>query len=267
MKEIKIAVRSGGDLGTAIVHKLHRSGYKVLVLETDNPLAIRRTVAFSEAVEKGQCQVEDTKARKVRNTAEMEACWQNQQVPVMVDPEAYILKIAAFDVVVDAIMAKKNLGTHRGMAPITIAIGPGFEAGKDVDVVIETNRGHNLGRLILQGSAEPDTGSPGDIMGYTHQRVLRAPQEGKLKAVRRIGDLVKKDEVIAVVEEAPVTSAIDGVLRGLIKDGTRVTKEMKIADVDPRGKVEYCYTISEKGRNIAGGVLEAILMLLNRPGK
>ncbi len=191
----------------------------------------------------------------------MEKCWDKHQVPVLVDPKANILKSFSFDVVIDAIIAKKNLGTHRKMAPTTIGLGPGFEAGVDVDVVIETNRGHNLGRLIFDGSAEPDTGSPGSIMGFTDERVLRSPMDGKLKAIRNIGDLVKIGEVVAEVEGVPVTSAINGVLRGLIKEETLVKKEMKIADVDPRGKVEYCYTISEKGRNIAGGVLEAILML------
>ncbi|SDZ08760.1 selenium-dependent molybdenum cofactor biosynthesis protein YqeB [Tindallia californiensis] len=261
---IKVAVRSGGDLGTAIIHKLHRSGFKVLVLETENPLAIRLKVAFSEAVSEGSALVEGIEAQRIEEIREIEESWEKGIIPVLVDPEADILNSLSFDVVVDAVMAKKNLGTHRKMAPITIALGPGFVAGTDVDIVIETNRGHHLGRLIFEGSAEPDTGSPGDIMGITDQRVIKAPKEGILKATKKIGDLVKRGEKIGEVEGSPVITEIDGVLRGLIKDGTYVTKSLKIADVDPRGKLEYCYTISEKGRNIAGGVLEAILLMKNQ---
>ncbi len=261
MIDRKVLVRGGGDLSSAIIHKLHRCGFHVLVLETEQPLAIRRTVAFSEAVQAGVCRVEEVEAQLVTTAQEMETCWKEKRVPVMVDPEATILKREVFDVVVDAIMAKKNLGTHRNMAPNTIAIGPGFEAGVDVDIVIETNRGHNLGRLIFDGTAQVDTGSPGSIMGYTTERVLRAPKEGNLTAYKSIGDLVKSGDVIAEVEGKPVETSIDGVLRGLIRDNTWVTEGLKIADVDPRGEVEYCHTISEKGRTIAGGVLEAILMM------
>ncbi|SFI02030.1 xanthine dehydrogenase accessory factor [Tindallia magadiensis] len=261
---MKVAVRSGGDLGTAIIHKLHRSGFRVLVLETDSPLAIRREVAFSEAVSEGKALVEGIEAQRIDEIDDIQKLWEKGIIPVLVDAKADILTTLSFDVVVDAIMEKRKSGTHRKMAPITIAIGPGFVAGRDVDIVIETNRGHNLGRLIFEGGAEPDTGSPGDIMGMTDQRVIRAPKEGVLKAIKKIGDLVKSGEKIAEVEGVPVITEIDGVLRGLIKDGTHVPKSLKIADVDPRGKLEYCYTISEKARNIAGGVLEAILLMKNQ---
>lgn len=261
MRNQKVLVRGGGDLSSAIIHKLHRSGFRLLVLETAQPLAIRRTVAFSEAVQEGHSRVEDVEARLVTTGEEIKKSWRENRVPIMVDPEAKILEQESFEVVVDAIMAKKNLGTHRGMAPKTIAIGPGFEAGKDVDIVIETNRGHHLGRLIFHGTAQVDTGSPGSILGYTKERVIRSPGEGVLRAYKKIGDLVKAGDPIASVEGKPVETRIDGVVRGLIREGTWVSENLKIADVDPRGEVDHCYTISEKGRNIAGGVLEAILLL------
>ena len=254
-----IIVRSGGDLGTGIAHKLFRCGFKVLILESQNPLAIRRTVSFSEAIFKGEIKVEDVKAIKVYNNEDIWNAWDNNLIPIMVDEKCNVLKLLQVEVVVDAIMAKNNLGTNKNMAPITIAIGPGFEAGKDVDIVIETNRGHDLGRLILKGSAQVDTGIPGNIMGFDKERVIKASTEGIINNLYDIGEFVRKGENIAYIENIPVKATLDGVLRGMIRQGTFVTCGLKIADIDPRGNMDYCNTISDKARTIAGGVLEAIL--------
>jgi xanthine dehydrogenase accessory factor len=166
--------------------------------------------------------------------------------------------------VVDAILAKKNLGTSREMAPITVALGPGFTAQEDVDAVVETKRGHNLGRVLWEGCAAPNTGIPGIIGGYGRERVIHCPAEGILRNVKKITDTVTRGEVIAVVETregtVPVKATLDGILRGLIRDGYPVTPGFKMADIDPRAEeLGNCFTISDKARCIAGGVLEAIL--------
>ena len=264
-----VIVRGGGDLATGTIHKLHRSGFDVLVLETAAPSAIRRNVAFSEAVYEGEWQVEGLACVLAKDAEEAEALLKEGRLVMLVDPEGE--SIARFKpfAVVDGILAKKNLGTHRNMAPVTVALGPGFSAGQDVDAVIETRRGHNLGRVILNGCAEPNTGVPGMIGGYGRERVIHSPAEGILRNVRKITDTVKKGETIAVVETAQgdvlVTASIDGLLRGLIRDGYPVTEGFKIADIDPRtGEYNNCFTISDKARCIAGGVLEAILYLRGR---
>lgn len=259
-----VVIRSGGDIGTAIGHKLFRCGFKVLVLEKKAPLAIRRTVSFSEAVFDLKTEVEGIKAIKVENLAEIVKAWEDDIIPIMIDETCEIIQEMPVDVVVDATLAKRNLGTYKNMAPITIGVGPGFKAGVDVDVVIETNRGHNLGRLIFNGSAEANTGIPGVIMGIGKDRVIKAPCDGKIKIIREIGALVSKGEVIAYIDNTPVEASIDGVLRGMIREGMDITKGLKIADIDPRGNSKYCYTISDKARCIAGGVLEATLYLKNK---
>ncbi len=184
-------------------------------------------------------------------------------MPLLLDPEARVKDLMKPDVLVDAIIAKKNLGTKITDAPLVIGVGVGFQAGRDSHVVIETNRGHNLGRVMLEGIAEPDTGDPGNIGGYTTERVMRTPRGGVFKTVKKIGDMVKAGDIVAYVEGEPVKAAIPGIVRGLLRDGTPVTKGLKAGDVDPRGNKEYCYTISDKGRTISGGVLEAILAHFN----
>ena len=253
-----IIVRGAGDLATGTIHRLKKSGFRLLVLETDYPAAIRRQVALSEAVySKSACVLD---------------AWKNDKVPVMVDPMGESIASMQPKVVVDAILAKHNLGTNKNMAPLTIALGPGFTAGVDVDVVIETKRGHNLGRVIREGSAYPNTGIPGIIGGYGAERVIHAPAEGLLKNKSKIGDIVEKGQVIAVIEasdkenesaadikKTEVTATIDGLLRGLIRDNYPVTKGFKIADIDPRKEeLANCFTISDKARCIAGSVLEVI---------
>jgi xanthine dehydrogenase accessory factor len=261
-----VIVRGGGDIASGTIYKLYKCGFKVLILETDYPSAIRRNVAFSEAVYEGKQTVEDVTCYLVKSIDEAIDYIQDGKLPIMVDKEGKSIEELKPFVVVDAILAKHNLGTHRQMAPITIALGPGFEANKDVDVVIETMRGHRLGRTIYEGYAIKNTGVPGIIAGYGKERVIHSPAKGILRNVCKVTDTVKKDQVIAYIEtndgNIEVKATIDGLLRGLIRDGYPVTKGFKIADIDPRiDEYNNCFTISDKARCIAGGVVEAILYM------
>lgn len=254
-----VVIRGAGDIATGIGHRLHRCGYKVLHLDIEKPLVIRRTVAFTQAIFDGEGKVDGVKCRKIDNLEEINKAWEDDYVAVMIDPKGEIIKELKPDVIVDAIIAKKNIGTKRSMAKTTIAVGPGFVAGEDVDVVVESNRGHFLGSIILEGSAAPNTGEPGNIGGFTSERVIRANADGVIKNVKSIGDLVKKGDPIAYIGDTVVEASLDGMLRGLISDKSNVFKGLKIADVDPRGEKEYCFTITEKARAIGGAVLEGIL--------
>lgn len=256
-----VVIRGAGDVATGIGHRLHRCGYKVLHLDIEKPLVIRRTVAFTQALfnSNGEGEVDGVKCIKVESLEDIKRAWDNDYVAVMIDPQAKIVDYLKPDVVVDAIIAKKNRGMTIDMAKTTIAVGPGFVAGEDVDVVVESNRGHFLGSIILEGSAAPNTGEPGNIAGYTSERVIRANADGTINNVRVIGDIVKQGEPIARIGEAIVEASLDGVLRGLITDGSDVFVGLKIADIDPRGDTKYCYTITEKARAIGGAVLEGIL--------
>ena len=259
-----IIVRGGGDLATGTIYKLYQCGFPVLVLEVPRPSAIRRNVAFSEAVYEGKQTVEDVSCYLAESIADAERLLTEGKLTMLVDPKGEAITWLKPLAVVDAILAKKNLGTNRSMAPITVALGPGFEAGCDVDAVVETQRGHNLGRVLWQGKAAPNTGIPGIIGGYGKERVIYSPAAGILRNVCRITDTVKQGQTIAVIEtdtaKIPVIATLDGLLRGLIRDGYPVSKGFKIADIDPRIE-EYnnCFTISDKSRCIAGGVVEAIL--------
>lgn len=274
-KKDLIVVRGAGDLATGTIHRLKKAGFRLLVLEAEHPAAIRRQVALSEAVYAGSARVEDVEAvrmdvdlaekknRKELLEQEMERIWKKDGVPVLVDPAGLSIAALRPAVVVDAILAKKNLGTTKEMAPLVIALGPGFTAGEDVDVVIETKRGHNLGRVIRSGSAVPNTGIPGIIGGYGKERVMHAQAEGILRNAASIGDIVEARAVIAEIETengtVPVEASLSGLLRGLIRDGYPMTKGFKIADIDPRKEeLQNCFTISDKARCIAGSVLEVI---------
>lgn len=262
-----VIVRGGGDIASGTIQKLHRSGFKVLILEIEAPTTIRRKATFSEVVYEGEVTVEGIKAVFTKNCDEIQEAWDKGYVALVVDPKGeYINKIKP-KVVVDAILAKKNLGTTRDMAPITIALGPGFKAGLDVDIVVETMRGHNLGRLIFEGYAERNTGSPGVIGGYSIERVIYSPFKGIAKNLKNIGDVVEVNETLTVIEGQEVKTVIPGVLRGIIRDGFKVNVGLKIADVDPRyDQINNCTTISDKARTIGGGVLEGILYLQNKLG-
>lgn len=298
-KNLLIICRGAGDLATGIIHRLHRAGYRVIALETDYPAAIRRQVSFCEAVYDGSAVVEGVTARLVPALADaetdtetysgendtpaahivsekwdssaIEAVLEAGEVPLLIDPKGESIALLKPDVVVDAIIAKKNLGTTIDMAPLVIGVGPGFTAGQDVHLVIESMRGHNLARIITDGMAQPNTGVPGNIAGFTSERVIHAPAAGYIHDVRKIGDIVQKGDEIARIypdkesydnalsEYVPVNATITGIIRGLIREGYYFRKGFKIADIDPReSEITNCFTISDKARSIAGSVLEAV---------
>lgn len=277
-KKILIICRGGGDLATGIVHRLFRAGFPVLVLETDSPAAIRRQVSFSEAVYDGTATVEGVTAERIAsaNKASVNHVLEEGRVPLLVDPEGSSIPLLKPDIVVDAIIAKKNLGTAKEMAPLVIGVGPGFTAGEDVDLVVESMRGHNLARIFTTGSALPNTGIPGNIGGFTKERVLHAEAAGYMKNIRQIGDIVEKGEEIARIYEkmtedgtfsgsyVSVEASISGIIRGLIREGYHFQKGFKIADIDPReSELANCFTISDKARSIGGSVLEAVCGYVN----
>lgn len=298
-KNLLIICRGAGDLATGIIHRLHRAGHRVISLETDYPAAIRRQVSFCEAVYDGSAAVEGVTARLVPALADaetdtetysgindtpaahivsekwdssaIEAVLEAGEVPLLIDPKGESIALLKPDVVVDAIIAKKNLGTTINMAPLVIGVGPGFTAGQDVHLVIESMRGHNLARIITDGMAQPNTGVPGNIAGFTSERVIHAPAAGYIHDVRKIGDIVQKGDEIARIypdkesydnalsEYVPVNATITGIIRGLIREGYYFRKGFKIADIDPReSELTNCFTISDKARSIAGSVLEAV---------
>lgn len=298
-KNLLIICRGAGDLATGIIHRLHRAGHRVIALETDYPAAIRRQVSFCEAVYDGSAAVEGVTARLVPaltdaetdtekysgindtpaahitsekwDSLAIEAVLEAGEVPLLIDPKGESIALLKPDVVVDAIIAKKNLGTTINMAPLVIGVGPGFTAGHDVHLVIESMRGHNLARIITDGMAQHNTGVPGNIAGFTSERVIHAPAAGYIHDVRKIGDIVQKGDEIARIypdkesydnalsEYVPVNATITGIIRGLIREGYYFRKGFKIADIDPReSELSNCFTISDKARSIAGSVLEAV---------
>lgn len=259
-KHSKIIVRGGGDLASGVIHRLYKCGYHVLVLECGKPSAIRRKVSFGEAVFDGKSSVENVIGSLINDHSECDRVWAAGEIPVLVDEKGTCISEFRPDALVDAILAKCNLGTSREMAGLTIALGPGFEAGVDVDAVIETQRGHNLGRVITEGFAASNTGVPGVIAGYGKERVIHSPAEGIIHNCTDIGDIVEKDQVLAMVGNVPVYASLTGVLRGIIRDNYYVPKGMKIADIDPRREQKKnCDTISDKARCIAGSVVEVLL--------
>lgn len=298
-KNLLIICRGAGDLATGIIHRLHRAGHRVIALETDYPAAIRRQVSFCEAVYDGSAAVEGVTARLVPaltdaetdtetysgindtpaahiasekwDSAAIEAVLEAGEVPLLIDQKGESIALLKPDVVVDAIIAKKNLGTTINMAPLVIGVGPGFTAGQDVHLVIESMRGHNLARIITDGMAQPNTGVPGNIAGFTSERVIHAPAAGYIHDLRKIGDIVQKGDEIARIypdkesydnalsEYVPVNATITGIIRGLIREEYYFREGFKIADIDPReSELSNCFTISDKARSIAGSVLEAV---------
>ncbi len=259
MKQL-IIVKGAGDIASGIIHKLNKCGFKILALELEKPSAIRRHVSFSTSVYKGECFVEDTKAIYIDAIEKID--YEDDNVYVFSCTDLDMLKTLNRVAFIDATLCKKNTGTTIDLAEIVIGVGPGFEANVDCHAVIETSRGHNLGRIIYEGKAKENTGIPGNIGGYTTQRVVYAEHSGTLKIVSDISSLVKKGDIIATIDDNNVYATIDGVLRGMIEDGFVVKKGLKIADIDPRElEKNNCFTISDKARCIAGGVLEAVLFL------
>ncbi len=255
-----VIIKGAGDLATAVAHKLFRSGFPIIMTEVEKPLCVRRNVSFANCIYVGTWEVEGIKAKKATNLQNIKDILNEGMVPVIADMECNIRNEIKPLALVDAILAKRNTGTSKNDAPIVIGLGPGFKAGVDVDVVIETNRGHNLGRLIFEGYASMDTGIPGEIKGHTEDRVLKATRTGIVTNIKELGSIIKKEETVILIDGEEVKAKIDGIVRGLIYNGLKVTKGMKIGDIDPRMEVAFTNTISEKGRCIAGGVLEAILM-------
>ena len=256
-----VIIRGAGDLATGIALRLKRAHISVIMTDIPAPTAIRRTVAFSQAIVLGETKVEDVTARRVETPEAAMALLQENVVPVLADPEGACISILKPDAVVDAILAKRNLGTRITDAPVVIGVGPGFTAGVDCHAVVETMRGHTLGRVIYRGSALPNTSIPGLVGGVAGARVLRGPAAGLLPQLADIGATVAEGDVVATVEGQPMRCTISGVLRGILSDGTPVFRGMKAGDVDPRGKREYCDTVSDKALAVGGGVLEAVLAL------
>ena len=259
-----VLIKGAGDLATGVAYRLYRAGCRVVMTDIEQPTAVRRTVAFCQCIYDGAATVEGVTSRRVETVEEVRACLERGEIPVRVDPEAAIRTQMPFDAQVDAILAKHNVNTRMDDAPIVLALGPGFTAGGDCHGVIETKRGHYLGRLILEGAAIPNTGVPGDVGGYTTQRIIRAGRDGIFRPVAHIGDTVSEGDVVATVDGEPVYALMPGTVRGMLPDGLRVKRGMKSGDIDPRCEYDHCFTISDKARAIGGGVLEGLLYFRNR---
>ncbi len=266
--QLSVVIKGAGEMASGIAHRLHRAGIRrIVMLDIARPLCVRRFVSFCEAIHDGVVEVEGITGELADDASRSDAIWETGRIAVVVDPGWKSVTALSPDVVVDAIMAKRNLGTKKDEASFVIGVGPGFTAPRDVHAVVESNRGHDLGRVIYDGMAEPYTGVPGEMKGVGKERVLRSPVAGPVKHVHQMGDEVKKGDLVLYVGNEPVYSPFDGVLRGLIREMDVEVRE-KVGDVDPRARKEYCYTISDKARGIGGGVLEAILHEYNRgPGQ
>lgn len=262
-----LIIKGAGDLASGVAHRLHQAGFAVIMTEIARPTVIRRAVAFAEAVYSVTVTVEGVTARRAADPDTARQIALGGEIAILVDPRAEVITALKPLVVIDAILAKANLGTSIDQAPVVIALGPGFSAGRDAHAVVETKRGHYLGRVIWQGEALANTGIPGEVMGYTEERVLRAPADGIFRGCKAIGAMVTAGETVAMVGGVPLPARISGVLRGILHDDLEVTRGMKVGDIDPRGERDYCFTISDKARAIAGGVLEAILHFYPFPGK
>jgi xanthine dehydrogenase accessory factor len=256
----RILIKGAGEQASATAHRLFRCGYRVVMTDLEQPTAVRRTVSFCSAVYEGEIEIEGVRGVRHRlgdlSTLSDAA---RSHIPVVVDPESQLVRLWQPDVIVDGRLLKQNLDNHRDDAPLVIGLGPGLEAGRDVDFVVETMRGHDLGRVIASGFTSGDTGEPGEVGGYARERVLRAPVQGVFKGRRRIGDPVAAGEVVGTVSDAEVRAEISGVLRGLLWPGLEVEAGMKLADVDPRDDPTLCYRISDKARATSGSVLEIVV--------
>lgn len=263
LTNLVVLIRGGGEVASGVAHKLARAHFRVCMTETSQPLAVSRGVAFCEAIYDGEKEIEGIVARRVESADQIPQVWRENKLPIIVDPEALVKETLSPQVLVDAIMAKRNLGTMITHAPLVIGLGPGFQAGKDVHMVVETNNSERLGRIILEGKAEEDTGVPIAIGGLTFNRVLHSPVDGQFQTDKDIGDMVSAGEKVASVAGQPVKAEIDGIIRALLRSGVAVKKGAKLGEIDPSGDKKVCYTIRPRVRTIAGGVLEAIMMRYN----
>lgn len=256
-----IVIRGAGDLATGVALRLWRSHMQVVMTDLERPTAIRRTVCFSEAIRQGETRVEGVTARRAETPEQALALLAAGVLPVLADEAGSCIQALRPRAVVDAILAKRNTGTAITDAPVVIGVGPGFTAGVDCHAVVETMRGHTLGRVLYTGSALPNTGMPGLIGGFSGERVLRAPADGVFQPLADIGQQVREGDIAATVEGAPMVCTLTGVLRGILPAGTVVHRGMKAGDIDPRCAMDHCYTASDKALSVGGGVLEAILAL------
>jgi xanthine dehydrogenase accessory factor len=254
-----VLIWGGGDLASGVALRLFRVGIRVLVVETAQPLAVRRSVSFAQAVYDGETQIEGVTGKLINNPSEMLTCWNEGVIPLLVDPELNLLNNFQPLVLIDARMRKRHVDLPLDLADLVIGLGPGFVVGENCHAAIETNRGHFLGRVYWEGSPEPDTGTPGKVQAYTKERVLHAPDAGEVVTHVKIGDTVKLGEPILSIGEKTVDAPFDGVVRGLIHEGIYGRKGLKVGDVDPRPETFRCWHVSEKSLAIGGGVLEAIL--------
>lgn len=268
LNHLIIGIKGAGEMASAVALRLYQAHVKqIFMMDMAWPLAVRRGVSFSEAIPAASHMVENVTAVKSENQGQIRKAWGERKIAVAVDPEWRLIDRVHPDILIDAILAKRNVGTRMTQADLVIGLGPGFTAGVDVHLVIETNRGHNLGRIIEKGGAEPNTGIPGDIDGYTSERVLRSPAEGLFQTCFQIGNVVNKGDVIGTVNRHEVKAGVGGVIRGLLRPDTQVFPEMKLGDIDPRSRQDYCYSVSDKSRNISGAVLEAVMRIYNRHRK
>jgi len=263
LANLVVLIRGGGEVASGVAHKLARARFRVCMTETSQPLAVSRGVAFCEAVYDGEKEVEGITAKRVESPGQIAGVWRQNKLPIIVDPDALVKDMLKPAVLVDALMAKQNMGTKVSDAPLVIGLGPGFQAKEDVHVVVETNNSERLGRVITEGKAEEDTGIPVAIGGLTTERVLHSPSDGQFLSDKDIGDMVAAGDTVASVAAQPLKAKIDGVVRALLRNGTVVGKGAKLGEIDPSGDKEACYTIRPRVRAIAGGVLEAILMRFN----
>jgi len=262
--QFPVVIKGAGDVASGVAARLWRAGFPVVMTELPAPLAVRRTVSFCEAVYSGSMRVEDITALCCSDLPAVQTAWRQGLLPVVVDSTRDVIPSLRPWAVVDAILAKRNTGTQIDDAPLVIGLGPGFEAGRDVHAVVETNRGHCLGRVYWLGSAQPDTGIPGSVDGFTRERVIYAETAGVFQPAASIGDRVLAGDLVGTVGDTPVRAGIAGVLRGLIHGGVGVMPRVKLGDVDPRAEREHCFTISDKALAVGGGVLEALLSFYSR---
>jgi xanthine dehydrogenase accessory factor len=265
IENLRVLIRGAGEMASGIALRLQQCHMRVIMTEVPAPTAVRRTVAFAEAIYNGAHGLEGVTALRVATAGEAEEVWNRGSIPILVDPGARTKETIKPQVLVDAIMAKKTTDTTIGDASLVVGVGPGFSAGENVHAVVESNRGYDLGKVIWRGSAEPYTGVPATVAGYAHARVFRTPAAGQFKAHRQIGDLVEKGETVADVNGIRIDADVGGLIRGMLRDGIQVCAGVKAGDIDPRRERGYCYSVSDKARAIGGGVLEAILHFIYDP--
>jgi xanthine dehydrogenase accessory factor len=258
--ELKVLVLGGGDLASGVIFRLHQGGFRMLVTELERPLFVRRTVCYGDAIYRDTVSVEGVIAQRIHTHEAVSEVWRENQIPIIIDPTAVSIHRWQPHILIDARMEKRNLGVRRHDADYVIGLGPGFVAGEDVHAVVETQRGHTLGRVIYQGAAIPDSGTPGSVNGHQSTRVLRSPDTGFVEPFVEIGQIVQQGQKLAQVGNHPLHAPFDGVLRGLIHPSVYTTPHMKIGDLDPRADASACYTISDKSLAMGGGVLEAVLV-------